>query len=56
VSEVVHLPAQDLLAVRTPEDRDVLVPFVSAMVPEVDLVARRIVIDPPEGLLDGEAG
>ena len=37
VSEVVHLPAQDLLAVRTPDDRDVLVPFVSAMVPEVDV-------------------
>jgi 16S rRNA processing protein RimM len=56
VSEVVHLPAQDLLAVRTPDDRDVLVPFVSAIVPEVDVIARRIVIDPPLGLLDEEAG
>jgi 16S rRNA processing protein RimM len=56
VSEVVHLPAQDLLAVRTPDDRDVLVPFVSAIVPTVDVAARRIVIDPPPGLLDEEAG
>lgn len=52
VTEVVHLPAQDLLAIRTPDDRDVLVPFVSAMVPEVDPAGRRIVIDPPPGLLE----
>ena len=56
VAEVVHLPAQDLLVVHTPDDRDVLVPFVSAIVPDVDVVARRIVIDPPAGLLDEEAG
>jgi len=52
VTEVVHLPAQDLLAIRTADDRDVLVPFVSAIVPEVDPAARRIVIDPPPGLLE----
>ncbi len=56
VTEVVHLPAQDLLAIRTPDDRDVLVPFVSAMVPEVDPAARRIVIDPPPGLLEEAEG
>lgn len=52
VDEVVHLPAQDLLAVRTPDERDVLVPFVEAIVPAVDVPGRRIVIDPPPGLLD----
>ena len=31
---------------------EVLVPFVQAMVPEVDVVARILVIDPPEGLLE----
>jgi ribosomal 30S subunit maturation factor RimM len=31
---------------------DLLVPFVAALVPEVDLRARRLVIDPPPGLLD----
>jgi 16S rRNA processing protein RimM len=52
VAEVVHLPSQDLLSVRTPDERDVLVPFVSAIVPAVDVVARRIIIDPPPGLLE----
>jgi 16S rRNA processing protein RimM len=28
-----------------------LIPFTKAIVPTVDLAARRIVIDPPEGLL-----
>ena len=52
VTEVVHLPGQDLLAIRTPDDRDVLVPFVAVMVPVVDVPGRRIVIDPPPGLLE----
>ena len=52
VDEVIHLPAQDLLSIHTPDDRDVLVPFVAAIVPTVDVPARRIVIDPPPGLLD----
>lgn len=30
---------------------EVLVPFVAALVPEVDLRARRLIIDPPPGLL-----
>ena len=53
VSEVLHLPAQDVLSV-TSGDREILVPFVSAVVPQVDLDARRIVIDPPPGLLDAD--
>lgn len=52
VSEVVHLPGQDLLSVRTPDDRDVLVPFVEAIVPTVDVAERRIVITPPPGLIE----
>lgn len=55
VTEVVHLPAQDLLAVRTPDDREVLVPFVTALVPAVDLEAGRVVVDPPGGLFDEAA-
>ncbi|MFL6101632.1 MAG: ribosome maturation factor RimM [Actinomycetales bacterium] len=49
-----HRPAQDLLVVRTPEAAEVLVPFVSALVPEVDVKAGRIVIDPPGGLFDDD--
>lgn len=51
VAEVLHLPGQDLLAVRDEEDREQLVPFVAALVPEVDLDAGRILLDPPPGLL-----
>ncbi len=43
--------AQDLLTVRTPEGRDALVPFVSALVPEVDLRTGRIVIADRPGLV-----
>jgi 16S rRNA processing protein RimM len=55
VGDVVHLPAQDLLVVRTLDEREVLVPFVSAIVPRVDIGARLVVLDPPAGLLDPEA-
>ena len=54
VSEVLHLPAQDVLAVRTADDREVLIPFVSEIVPEVDLHAGCITVRPPEGLLEVE--
>ncbi len=51
VREVLHAPASDLLVLDT--DRgEVLVPFVRAIVPEVDLVAGRVRLDPPAGLLD----
>ena len=54
VVEVAHLPAQDMLVVERGNDPEVLVPFVAAMVPEVDVHAKRIVITPPPGLLDTE--
>ncbi len=44
--------AQDLLVVRRPEADDVLVPFVQAIVPTVDVDGGFVVVDPPEGLLD----
>ncbi|MEK9955796.1 MAG: ribosome maturation factor RimM [Actinomycetota bacterium] len=52
VREVSHLPGQDLLVVATPDEREVLIPFVSAFVPQIDVSAKRIVITPPEGLLE----
>ena len=51
LAEVLHLPQGDVLVVRG-EQGEVLVPFVAAMVPVVDVPAGRVVIDPPEGLLD----
>jgi len=44
--------AGDLLELRPKGAAPVLVPFTRAVVPTVDLAARRVVIDPPEGLLD----
>ena len=54
VSEVTHLPSQDLLVIRTEDDREVLVPFIEDFVPTIDLASRRITITPPDGLLDEE--
>jgi len=53
VVRVDHFPAQDLLIVRpSGEDREVLVPFVSAIVPEVDVQGGRVVVTPPAGLFE----
>jgi 16S rRNA processing protein RimM len=52
VARVDHAPASDMLVLRRPEGRTALVPFVKAIVPEVDLAGGRVVVDPPEGLLD----
>ncbi len=43
--------AQDLLRVRTTDGREALVPFVAALVPEVDLAAGRVVIADRPGLV-----
>jgi 16S rRNA processing protein RimM len=53
VTDVLHY-GQDLLVVRRQDEPGVeaLVPFVKAIVPEVDLRAGVVVIDPPPGLLD----
>ena len=52
VIRVDHFPAQDLLIVRVRGDREVLVPFVKAIVPEVDVAAGRVVVTPPAGLFE----
>jgi 16S rRNA processing protein RimM len=55
VGEVVrvdHLPAQDLLVVKTPDRGEVLVPFVSAIVPTVDVDAGTVTLTPPAGLFE----
>lgn len=52
--DVLHNPAQDLLVVRT-ADGERLVPFVAALVPEVDLDAGRVRLADVPGLLDEPA-
>jgi 16S rRNA processing protein RimM len=59
IDAVAHGAAQDLLVVKAPDGREILVPFVSALVPEVDLAARRVVVTDLPGLLtplDDEQG
>ena len=58
VAEVVHLPGHELLAITPVADgtegagaRELLVPFVAAIVPRVDLETGVVVVDPPPGLL-----
>ncbi len=48
---VEHMPAQDLLAIKT-EEAEVLLPFVKAFVPKVDVSAGVIEITPPGGLFE----
>jgi 16S rRNA processing protein RimM len=52
VADVLHLPGQDLLAVHGPSAREVLVPFVSELVPVVDVGGGFVVVRLPEGLAD----
>lgn len=52
VQEIVHSPGGELLSLDH-AGRTVLVPFVREIVPVVDVTGGRVVLDPPEGLLDG---
>jgi 16S rRNA processing protein RimM len=57
VGEVVgllHHPAHDVLVVRRDEGPDALVPFVSELVPDVDLEHGRVTVADRPGLLDPE--
>lgn len=51
VARVDHLPAQDLLAIATASG-EVLVPFVAAIVPNVDIAAGTVTLTPPAGLFE----
>ena len=52
VVEAVRHEGADLLVVRRPDGGEALVPFVSTIVPSVDLAGGFLVVDPPEGLLE----
>jgi 16S rRNA processing protein RimM len=52
IVRVDHGPGADMLIVARPDGRQTLVPFVTAIVPTVDVAAGRVVITPPDGLLD----
>ena len=50
LSDVLNLPGQDVLAIATPNG-EVLIPFVQKLVPQVDVIARKITVIPPS--IDG---
>ncbi len=52
---MLHLPAQDVLVVRTPSGER-LVPFVTELVPVVDLAAGYVQVADVRGLLDENEG
>ena len=53
VKAVHDFGAGDSLEVERPQGGVVLVPFTRAVVPVVDIAGGRLVVAPPEGLLDG---
>jgi len=52
VTRVMRTGGTDLLVLQGVDGRERLIPFADEICTEVDLVAKRITIDPPEGLLD----
>jgi len=52
VADVLHQPGHDLLVVNREDASAALIPFVNAIVPEVDLTAGRLVVHAPPGLLE----
>jgi len=54
IADVYTGTSQDLLVVRQPGKAEVLVPLVKALVPQVDIAARVVTIDPPGGLFDDD--
>ncbi len=51
VDEIVKLPGQDLLSVAK-NGKKVLIPMVKKIIISIDVSTKKIVVDPPEGLLD----
>ena len=51
VDEIVKLPGQDLLSVSR-SGAQVLIPMVKQIIIEINVLAKKIVVNPPEGLLD----
>lgn len=52
VREVYSLRPADLLEVGRPGGDPILIPYTAEIIVEFDPAARRLVVDPPEGLLD----
>lgn len=56
VKAVQNFGASDLLEIQPVSGRTYYVPFTKDIVPEIDLAAGRLIINPPEGLIDDGSG
>jgi 16S rRNA processing protein RimM len=52
VITVANFGAGDLLEIKPPKGNSFYVPFTDSAVPDVDLAAKTVTVDPPPGLLD----
>lgn len=52
IEEVLENPAQDLLCVRREDGKEVLIPFVRALLAQIDLEAGEIRVAMPDGLAE----
>ena len=52
VTHVDHLPRKTCSSSKTGRRREVMVPFVAAIVPEVDVAAGTLTVTPPAGLFE----
>jgi len=52
LTEFLDVPGQDVWVIQSPEGKEILFPAHGGSVVEIDVKARRIVIDPPPGLLE----
>ncbi|WP_432154264.1 ribosome maturation factor RimM [Streptomyces tricolor] len=55
ITEISHLPTQDLFIVERPDGSEVMIPFVEEIVTDIDLAEQKAVIAPPPGLIDDRA-
>jgi 16S rRNA processing protein RimM len=51
VDDVLH-SGQDVLVIKSADGREVMVPFVKPLVPDVDIPGGTLTINPPDGLLN----
>ena len=52
VQSVIRTGGAEILAIADENGKESLIPLVNSIVVEVDAAAKRIIVDPPEGLLD----
>lgn len=52
VQRIEHAPSSDLIVLARTGGGTALIPFVTVMVPTVDIAGGRVIVDLPEGLLD----